>query len=218
MTPFDPIALLVMLQTFYPIVGPAAFERARRERPEYFSGGTIIGTGRDKVQLPDGRIFDCIFNVGGIDQRWQVLEIPPGAGPGGPADPFALDEGPLTPIDESAFPEPAPMPFFEPLVVQSLVDLGYAGPALDGAHAQLTDAGAPGDLDAWLGGELGTGAGVLDQQLRAVDAFVPADVVAQTAGQSRATDAHEGLFNEPIPPAFPPIGDPIHHGPLTPEP
>jgi hypothetical protein len=76
-TPFDPFALLSMLLAFYPAVSPAAFAQARRERPEYFAGGSIIGSKGDKLQLPDGRVFDCIFASGGplSGQRWQVLDV-----------------------------------------------------------------------------------------------------------------------------------------------
>lgn len=219
MTPFDPVALLAMLLAFYPIVGPAAFDRARRERPAYFAGASIIGTGRDKIRLPDGRIFDGIFDVGGPGQRWQMLEILPGDGTGGPEDPFRLEAGPLDPIDESAWPDPAPAPVFVPLVVDALTALGAAGGVLDRAHGAVTDAAAPGDLETFVGGELGTAAGTWDRSLGAVAAFLPADELAAAGGQGDATLSHGGEFNEPTPGPLPPSDGPLRPpGALHPDP
>jgi hypothetical protein len=167
------------------------------------------------MRLPDGRVFDLIFSVGSPDQRWQTLDV---SGPGGPpaaGDPFALEPGPLTPIDESGFPLPAPQPVFEPLVAGALQELGAAGGALDGAHANLTEAAAPGDLDALLAGEIGGAASTLDAQLRAADAFVPSDVAARSQGQATTTGAHEGRYQEPMPGGHPPRPKPFP-GPLTP--
>jgi hypothetical protein len=65
-TPFDPVALLAMLQAFYPTPSGAALAQARAERPEYFAGGELFGSKGDKLRLGDGRVFDCIFAAGGL--------------------------------------------------------------------------------------------------------------------------------------------------------
>jgi hypothetical protein len=104
MTPFDAVALLAMLLAFYPTVNASELARARRERPEYFAGGTLLGSKGDKLRLPDGRIFDLIQNAGGLpgQQRWQVIE----PGPSVP-EPWPLEAGPLTPIDVDRLPAAA---------------------------------------------------------------------------------------------------------------
>lgn len=133
MGPFDPIALVVMLNAFYPAVSAAAFARARRERPEYFAGGTIIGTGGDKLKLPDGRIFDCIFAVDGppSGRRWQALDVTNGGD--GPDDPFALEPGPLPFVDEDTPIFSGGDPSFESITAGGLDGLTGAAGVLDGA-------------------------------------------------------------------------------------
>src|SRR5262245_54320550 len=110
---FDPVALLVMLLTFYPIVSVPELRRAQLERPEYFGGGVFIGSKGEKLKLPDGRIFDCIAGTSGPNPQWWVGDVtnePPGAG-----DPYPLEEGPLRLLDETIFPRPTPARDFETL-------------------------------------------------------------------------------------------------------
>lgn len=200
MTPFDPIALLAMLQAFYPIVGPAALARARRERPDYFSAGEIIGTSGDKLRLPDGRIFDLIFDVNGPFTRWQAIEV--GTGPGGPDvdDPFALEAGPIVPIDLSAWEPTASVPVFQTLVAGHLAALGASEDILGHAAADVARSGDPGPIqDAW--------ARTMDPAIErlaaegfALDAADPSSELLTLAGQSSAADAHAGEFTEPAPP------------------
>jgi len=75
MTPFSPVALLTMLLTFYPDVSPAALVLARRERPDYFAGGALGGSHGDKLTLPDGTVWDLIYDVENEtgDRHWQVI-------------------------------------------------------------------------------------------------------------------------------------------------
>jgi hypothetical protein len=167
MIPFDPNALLAMLLAFYPIVGPAALEQARRERPEYFANGEIMGTNRDRFQLADGRVFDCIFGASGpSDQwRWQVIELV--AGPELPPDPFLLEAGPVRPIDESAYQFPPYGDVFGALVRGGLAELPAVDQRFDAATSTITQvliggidpardaplialAGEPGAFDAAL--------------------------------------------------------------------
>lgn len=61
MTPFDPIALTIMLRTFYPFATPADLARARRERPEYFAAGRLRGHDGTLLELPDGRLFQIVL-------------------------------------------------------------------------------------------------------------------------------------------------------------
>lgn len=124
MTPFDPIALLAMLTGFYPQVSVANLQRARRERPEYFAGGTLGGSKGEKLFLPDGRVFDLIFAAGGpaSAQRWQVLDVTHDTG--GEPDPFPLEPGPLSPLDELAPLPPIAGGSFVSLVAEELEGFG----------------------------------------------------------------------------------------------
>jgi hypothetical protein len=119
-TPFDPDALLAMLLAFYPTPSAAALRQARAERPDYFAGGTLIGSKGDKLRLGDGRVFDLVFASGGLpgQQRWQVIDVT--NDPGSAGDPFALEAGPLTPIDSTDVWPGSPAPGFESYVAGEL--------------------------------------------------------------------------------------------------
>lgn len=200
MTPFDPIALLAMLQAFYPSVGPAAFARARRERPSYFSAGDIIGTSGDKLRLPDGRLFDCIFDTLGQNTRWQCIEV--GTGPGGPddEDPFALEAGPLVPIDLSAYPGGTPVPVFVPLVSSHLAALGATDGILYTAGNEVithSDRGAV--LDAWAR-TMDPAVEQLAAEGYALEALNPSLELTIANNQMGTIDANEGDYNESVPP------------------
>lgn len=210
MTPFDAAALLAMLLTFYPVVGPAALERARRERPEYFAGGEIMGTNRDRFRLPDGRIFDCIFGASGpSDQwRWQCIEL--GGGPELPPDPFALEAGPVRPIDESAYVFPPYGEVFGPLVRNGLAELPPVEQRFDAATATITAALTSG-IDPARDAPLAQ----LDAEIPYFDSrFVQAipDVEAgATAEQAGEASRAPGDYNERLP-------DPLPAGPDVPPP
>ncbi len=139
MTPFDPWALLAMLLAFYPTVSAAAFAQARRERPEYFAGGRIVGSGGDKLQLPDGRIFDYILAVDGpaAGRRWIMLDVT--NDPGAPASPFALEPGPLVPLDEEFTLPPGAGPMFENLVAGELEAFGASDGQLHTASVAIVE-------------------------------------------------------------------------------
>jgi len=200
MTPFDPIALLAMLQAFYPIVGPAALARARTERPDYFSAGQIIGTSGDKIRLADGRIFDLIFDTNGPNTRWQAIEV--GTGPGADIDdPFALEAGPIVPIDLSAFVPPAARPpVFVPLVAGAFGELGAADVILGNAASDVAHNSDKGPLlDDW--------ARLMDPAIErlaaegfALDAADPTAELIVLAGQSSAADVNGAEFGEAPPP------------------
>lgn len=147
MTPFDPVALLAMLLAFYPIPSPAALVQARRDRPEYFAGGVLIGRSGDKMQLPDGRIWDLIFAVEGPfpPRRWIAIDVTdavPGDGDG-----FELEPGPLTPIDEAMVifgPDPQT---FEALVAGELAALGASDTVLHRAAQDIIESGGGRELE-----------------------------------------------------------------------
>jgi len=201
-TPFNGDALLVMLLTFYPIVGPAALARARAERPEYFAGGVIIGREGDALLLPDGRVFDLIFNVNTPIQRWQILDVT-GGGPGGPDHPFRNVEGPLVPIDESAFVEPTPHAVFTPLVAASYQELTPRDNAIGVSQTTLTEASSPGDLEAALSATIDPAFPALNQELASLDQSVPADVLDAARQQGFVIDAREHDLDEHAPPELP---------------
>lgn len=208
MTPFDPIALLAMLQAFYDVVGPAALARARRERPDYFAAGEIIGTSGDKLRLPDGRIFDLIFDVLGVHTRWQAIEI--GTGPGAPDvdDPFALEAGPLVPIDLSAFPEAAPIPVFVPFVAGALQELGASDTILGNATTRILEHSSPAPLEGAFAREIGPAETQLAAEGFALNGIDPTDVLVTADGHRHTIDAASGLYDEPPPPDMSPQGPP----------
>jgi hypothetical protein len=143
MTPFDDVALLTMLLTFYRTVNGSELARARLERPEYFAGGVLFGSKGDKLQLADGRQFDLIANAGGAPgtQHWQVIPVTPG----GAADPWPLEPGPVVPMDPTVHVRSGTPNQFEALVGGALASLGATDDSLGGAAQQLVataDAGA----------------------------------------------------------------------------
>lgn len=201
MIPFDATALLVMLLTFYPIVGPAALARARQERPDYFAGGDIRGTEGDKLWLGDGRKFDLIFQVNTPGQAWQVLELTGQPGDPGDADPFALEDGPLSPIDESAFPAPAPRSVFADLVGAELAPLDAHDAGLATAHATIYDAADPGAIED-AGRETDEALARLEGHAAYLLTADPSDVIATTDAHNTAITGHEAEVSEGIPGPF----------------
>lgn len=229
MTPFDGVALLAMLLAFYPLVSSGELARARRERPEYFAAGELFGSKGDKLKLPDGRVFDLILNAGGLpgSQRWQVIE----PGPGGDDPDFALEPGPLTPIDAGDDAAPAPSTDFEQLVAGALEQLGASDAVLAGAGQRVSDDagtiaiedGGAGDLD-----ELDAAAAEMDRSRSAEEL---ADVIGQVDALSGAIDSTDSEYdeappelqlpNEPGAPAYPgedgTDGEPGRENPRHPE-
>lgn len=136
---FNPDALVAMLTTYYPVVSPAAFARARVERPAPFWGGIIIGSKGDKLRLPTGRIFDCIYAAGGLpsQQRWQAIDVTD-AGPD-PADPFPLEPGPVEFLYDADVLQARGLPDFESFVTGQLEPLNGADDVLSGAGASVLD-------------------------------------------------------------------------------
>lgn len=61
MQPFSLEALIAMLRAFYPMATPADLARARRERPEYFGAGRLIGASGTLLLLPDGRLYEILL-------------------------------------------------------------------------------------------------------------------------------------------------------------
>lgn len=200
MTPFDPLALLAMLQAFYPVVSAAALQQARAERPEYFAAGELFGSKGDKLRLPDGRVFDCIFAAGGPigTQRWSVIDVT--NDPGAVSDGLELEPGPLVPLDAAqAFP-PFGDPGFEAFVAGELGGLGNSDAQLDAARE---------------GAVAFTGADELDGEFRrlmepaveahatiraALDNDDPIDVIEATNNHDGAIDAARGDYVEDPPP------------------
>ncbi len=200
MTPFDPMALLVMLLTFYPIVSPSALAQARRERPDYFAGGVIIGTHGDALRLPDGAVWDLIFDVDGPARRWQAI-IPSGA-PGGAAGDavFPLEPGPLSPVDLDAIPRPAPPDTFGPLTAQALGNVGASDALIGGAQARIADAASSRALESVFADTIGPADGAVSEELGALYASVPDDVLARSHEHGGAIEANIGEYSEPAPP------------------
>jgi hypothetical protein len=219
-TPFDPSALVAMLIAFYPAVSGAAFAQARRERPEYFAGGTIFGSKGDKLRLPDLREFDCIVAAGGppAGRRWTCSYIDPNA----PVvdDPFALEEGPLIPLDEEQPIFPGGDPTFESIVAGALEPLDGADNVLDGAgQAIVTFTGADA-LDRQYRAQVEPAAVAHAATRAALEQDDPADVIDATNAQDPEINAaREDYVEDPPPDApEPDPGDPPGDGPPKPPP
>jgi len=201
-TPFDPSACLAMLLAFYPVVTPAALALARSERPEYFAAGLIFGSKGDKLQLPDGRVFDVIQNAGGLPgtQRWQMIE----PGPGGGDEVFPLEPGPLTPIDPGPDVVVGNAGTFEALVGGALESLVGAEGVLDSAAHRVTEGIAAGALIDGASTELDDVEQVAWEIGVARSAEELADVIGQVDELGGAIDATDADYDEPPPqPALP---------------
>lgn len=195
MTPFDGVALVAMLVTFYPVVSPAQLRLARNERPEYFSGGKVIGSKGDKLELPDGRVFDLIFAAGGppSGMRWQCIE----AGPGDGGDPWPLEPGPLTPIDE-----PAPIgttgdTTFQQLMGGALEELGFPDVTLAAAAQTVSELTPPAVIDASVDPVLSRAYEDLAGDVATGVQFDLADEIEQAGGLVGAITTTEEDHNEP---------------------
>jgi hypothetical protein len=207
MTPFDAVALLAMLLAFYPTVNASELARARRERPEYFAGGTLLGSKGDKLRLPDGRIFDLIQNAGGLpgQQRWQVIE----PGPSVP-EPWPLEAGPLTPIDVTVWAPPRPADeTFESLVSTHLAELEGSDRVLDVARSDLAG-GADRARELEDDRALDDGAAVVDEIHRSSAGTEIADLADASNGQAGAIDSTDNEYDEAPPdPKIPDNPEPV---------
>ncbi len=200
MTPFDGAALLAMLLAFYPVVSAAALAKARTERPEYFAGAVFIGHSGDKIQLPDGRIFDLIFAVDGpvAGRRWQVIE----PGPAGDADPWALEEGPLTPAEWLDAPTTGTAGTFEALVGGAVESLGGSDRVLEAAGNTVAASAASGALADAGGTELDD----VDQAVAEIAGSRSAQDASGGGGTIESTDSeYDEAPPEPQMPSDPPI-------------
>lgn len=209
MTPFDPTALLAMLLTFYPIVSVAALARARSERPAYFAGGTLFGSTGEKLRLPDGRVFDLIFDASNPDparRRWQVIEP---SGGQTTANGFTLEPGPFTPIDEGAWFRPTAAPVFVPLVAEALRGLGSADGLLGTAASTLIAASSPAALEAVFSDTIDPAENRIGSSRNLLNAADPSDIIVASGGQIPIIDANAVDFTEPPPSDRPVINHPI---------
>jgi hypothetical protein len=209
MTPFDPDALVAMLQAFYPVPSGAALAQARAERPAYFANGTLFGSKGDKLQLPDGRVFDCILASGGpvAGRRWQALPVTPGTGD----DPFPLEIGPLTPVDETVnYFGFGTAPTMVSIVSDQLSALDGSEGQLDGVQLnveQFDPAGAGAALDD---GALEDATNAHEDASTIADGQSFADVTDATSGQRGGVNDTRTGYDDPPPPDadVPDPGDP----------
>lgn len=207
--PFDPVALVAMLQAFYPSVSAAAFAQARAERPEYFAGGTIFGSKGDKLRLPDGREYDCIVAAGGppSGRRWQCAPI---TGPGdGGDDPFALEDGPLAYLDDPGELFPPAGETFEQLVARGLGGLQGSDAVLANAHDVTVAFTGVQDLDNAYADEIDPAVATHENVVETFDQIDPSSVITATAAQDPVIDQARQDYVEPEQPqvAEPDPGD-----------
>lgn len=201
MTPFDPVALVAMLRAFYPIVGRAALRRARSERAEYFAGGVLIGSSQTHLQLGDGRIFDLIANEGAPQGQtaWQAIDVTTGGEEDD--DPFALEEGPLTPIDESVdyFPTD-PGRSFSGIVAEGLSTLEGAEEMLDRSAQRVIEADGSADLAQAYAEHIDPAADAHAEIRAALDGDNPIALLEATNGHDPEIDAAREAYVEEPPP------------------
>jgi hypothetical protein len=219
-TPFDPFALVAMLSAFYPVVTPANFARARAERPEYFAGGFIMGSKGDKLTLPDGRVFDCIFAAGApvTERRWICIDVTNEKG--GPVDAFPLEPGPLVPLDEAIVIFGDGGTDFAGLVGGHLADFGGSEGLLDRAAHDVTE--TPIDVSIAAGyAQTIDPAGEQNAAIRAaLNADNPVDVLERAEAHNGVVDSESGKYDEEAPPDIeaPYPGEPPDEGPSNPPP
>jgi len=208
MTPFDPTALLAMLLTFYPLVSVAELQRARRERPDYFAGGVLFGSTGEKLRLPDGRVFDLIFDASNPDptrRRWQVIE----PGPGRPDDEtFPLERGPFTPIDGGRWPAPSGVNVFVPLVAAAYASLGDADGLFGRAASTIVEASSPAALTTMFHSTIDKAEGTIGSSRNRLNAADPSDIIIASGGQVPRIGKNEDEFSEPPPKDVPDIRPP----------
>jgi hypothetical protein len=225
MTPFSPSALVAILLAFYPTVSGAELARARRERPEYFAGGSLGGSHGDKLTLPDGACWDCIFGSGTGDvtvMHWQCIPC----GDGTPGDPvFALAPGPFRPLDGSVWPAPAPVVVFVPLVTDALSELGTSDAILSAAESSVAEHSSGAAFDAAVSGAVNDGDAARVQEFAPLLQAVPADVLEAMNDRSGTIDAGEAdaefeppPYKVPDPPGNPPQDDTPQPGDPTTDP
>lgn len=220
MTPFDPFALVAMLTAFYPVVTPANFARARSERPEYFAAGRIVGSKGDKLQLPDGRVFDCIYAAGApvSERRWICIDVTNEKG--GPVDAFPLEPGPLEPLDEAMAIFPATGSDFAGLVGRHLEDFGGSEGLLDRAARDVVET----PIDVFVAeGYARTVDPAAEHHAAiraALDADNPIDVLERAESHDGIVNEQSGHYDEEPPPDVeaPYPGEPPDEGPRNPEP
>ena len=214
LAPFDPIAALAVLLTYTPPSAPNLL-RALAEHADTFAGAQPIGHGGDKIQLADGRIYDCIFNVDGPPgaRRWQMLYIDPND-PGGPPDPFALEQGPLAYVDEDLPIIIGGGDSFESIVTGELAALDGADPVLADAGQAIVAFDGADALDGSARALLQPATDAHEQIRAALDDDNPADVIDATNSHGGEIAAGQGDYAEaPVPDQpVPDPGDPPDPG------
>lgn len=201
LAPFDPGAVLALLQAFYPVVSPAALAQALAAHPDTFGYGVITRPNGDKIQLPDGRIYDCIVNSGGRPGTtfWSCSYVDP-TDPGGPDDPFALEDGPLAYLDENLQVFSGSGRSNVDVVAEQLAPLAGADGVLDGAgQAIVTFDGAAqvdGAYNALVAPAREVHAGVVDT----FDQADPSSVIDATNSHDGEIDSARGDYVEDPPP------------------
>ena len=204
----DPTAIVALLNAFYLPCSPANLARARRERPEYFAGGTLIGKSGDALQLPDGDVWDLIFDVDDPNRRRYQAIRPGGAGAAGD-DPFRLAPGPLAFLEPDDFPPPQFERTFETLIGRLAPALGGADAAVGADVAIITAAADPAGLDAETEDLIGGAARDTDGHAASLYTVLPTDEIARAGELVDTTYVRENDYPDPNgAPGDVPVGDP----------
>lgn len=214
MTPFDAVALLAMLVTFYPTVTQATLVRARRERPEYWAAGLLYGVEQYVLVLPDGAAWYLTSDGWHPGTQWRLapkdLSLPD------TPNPLALTRGPLAPVDETSWPVPLRRAAFEALVVDALGTLGAADAVLATAASRVAESADSATRMDGGGAELRDVTVAVDEirRSRSADAF--ADIVGAADALAQTVDGVDLDYGDaPEAPHLP--ADPTPHKPEDPE-
>jgi hypothetical protein len=141
MATFDPGATLAMLQSLYPVPTGASLAQAMIEQPQYFAGAVQIGRFGDAIRLPDGAVWDLIFDVGGPSARWQAI-VPGPSGASGDAA-YPLEPGPFDGLAPFTLPDPRADHTFEQLLGGALLEMGDVGGVADRAELLMMEGASP---------------------------------------------------------------------------
>lgn len=192
---FDAYALYVMLRAFYPNASAAALAQAFAERPQYFGGGSIGGPAGDWLTLPDGRVFDLVYDEAGAagGPTWYV------SNPGGSGNPDAIElaPGPLTLLVEQWILPPPIAGDFREFIAPHLAGIDGHERALEVRQGELSGGADPSSVHAIYDAHLAPGVTALDAHVRAFADLDPSEVNQNTGGLGGAIHDAQNDYPDP---------------------
>lgn len=132
--------------------------------------------------------------------------------PGGAPDPFALEPGPVDPLDEEAFPPPTPREIFGPLVDDAVAQLGDTDGVLLVASNTVAEESSPDPVaNAYAEHIDGAWAAIGEHEQRLNDAD-PSTLIDTTNSHDSVIAVNDANYDQPPPDsvAEPDPGQPPH--------